>query len=225
VCNTVPPRPTSKKGTVRLSDQAVKIQQNIDSAALRRLNAANAWIDAGIVPTDLCARAFGQGAFQEGIPWVGGALAQGAEPPVPRELTIVKKKKPRVRFTADRRALRINENISLALLARARATLERITMLTGGNLAGGANLSGRPLYGGLGVGGALPPSAEATPTPLEIGPVRRAGRVPATTAQVRKTQRRSQQAIKLANRVNDRIKAGLTDQQFRSHSIGAARLG
>jgi hypothetical protein len=45
------------------------------------------------------------------------------------------------------------------------------------------------------------------------------------TAQLRKTQKRSQQAIKIANRANDRITQGLTETQFRDGSIGSARLG
>ena len=43
--------------------------------------------------------------------------------------------------------------------------------------------------------------------------------------QLKKTQPRSQQAIRIANRVNDRITQGLTEAQFRPGSIGCARLG
>jgi hypothetical protein len=46
-----------------------------------------------------------------------------------------------------------------------------------------------------------------------------------TAAQLRTTQRRSQRAIRIANRVNDRITQGLTEAQFQPGSIGSVRLG
>ena len=224
VCNPAPTRTPGKKGTIRLSPQALAIQQRIDAAALRRLNAANVWINQGIVPTDLCAGSFGPGAFQAGINWVGGAPVD-TTPPSPRALRIIKKKKRPANFTVSRRQVRINDTISRALFARARATEARIQTLTGGNLAQGAKLTGRPLWPGLATTGPLPASAESPATPLRIGTLPPAGRITVSAAQLRRTQRRSQQAIRIANRVNDRIPQGLTESQFRPGSIGSARLG
>ena len=45
-----------------------------------------------------------------------------------------------------------------------------------------------------------------------------------TAAQLRRTQRQSQRAIRLANRVTDLIEAGLTESQFLPGSIGSDRL-
>jgi methionine-rich copper-binding protein CopC len=224
VCNPIPNRGAGKKGTIRLTKQALVIQQRIDAAALRRLNAANDWIDQGIVPTDLCAGAFGQSVFAGGVPWAGGGAAQAASPPDPRPLkTVTKNKKPGT-FTVNMRQVRINDTISRALLARAQATAERIDSLTGGNLAPGASLRGRPLYPGLTTSGALPGTGDAAATPLSIGKLPPAGKLRVNVAQLKKTQQRSQQAIILANRVNDRIEAGLTEDQFKAGSIGAGRL-
>jgi hypothetical protein len=162
VCNPAPTRRTSEKDTIRLTARATAIQQRIDAAALRRLNAANVWIGQGIVPTDLCAGAFGPGAFQPGIPFAGGAPVDRT-PPDPRELRIVKKDKPKATFTVSRRQLAINDRISRALLARARATEARIENLTGGNLAEGARLTGRPLWPGLATSGPLLPLKPSRP--------------------------------------------------------------
>ena len=46
-----------------------------------------------------------------------------------------------------------------------------------------------------------------------------------SAAQLRKTQKRSQQAITIANRANDRITQGLTQAQFKDGSIGSVALG
>jgi hypothetical protein len=119
----------------------------------------------------------------------------------------------------------INDRISRALLARAQATETRINGLTGGNLAQGATLTGRPLWPGLATTGPLPASQTTPATPLSIGPLPPAGRISVSAAQLRTTQRRSQQAIRIANRVNDRITQGLTETEFQSGSIGSARLG
>ncbi len=224
VCNPAPTRRTSAKDTIRLTSQALAIQQRIDAAALRRLNAGNVWIDQGIVPTDLCAGSFGPGAFDAGIGFIGGAQIDRT-PPSPRPLRIVKKQKPKAAFTVSRRQIAINDRISRALLARAQATETRINSLTGANLAQGATLTGRPLWPGLATAGPRPASAEPSATSLSIGPLPRTGRISVSAAQLRRTQRRSQQAIRIANRVNDRITQGLTEAQFRPGSIGAARLG
>jgi hypothetical protein len=62
-CRAVSPRRRSANGTIRLTRQALVIQQRIDAAALRRLNAANAWIDEGVTEADLCGGALGPDAF------------------------------------------------------------------------------------------------------------------------------------------------------------------
>ena len=69
------------------------------------------------------------------------------------------------------------------------------------------------------------PSAEPAATPLSIGPLPRAARISVSAAHLRRTQRRGQQAIRIANRVNDRITQGFTEAQFQPGSIASARLG
>jgi hypothetical protein len=222
VCGATAPRKKGKKGAITLSRRALQIQQRIDAAALRRLNAANDWIDAGIVAGDLCAGAFGPSAFQAGIGWVGGAPGTPQTAPTPRPLRIPKAKGGSADFAVTLRQVRINERISKALLARAQATWKRINSLTGGNLAAGTSLAGRPLFPGLAVSGALPASTEAPATPLRVT-TPKVGKVRLDVKQLRTTQRQSQRAILLANKVTDLIGAGLTQQRFTAGSIGSAR--
>ena len=96
---------------------------------------------------------------------------------------------------------------------------------TGGNLAEQTALAGRPLYAGLATSGALPAPQTAPARGLEIGPLPKAGKVTLTARQLRTTQKCSQRAIVLANRVNDRITSGLTEGQFQSGSISVTRFG
>lgn len=224
-CAPVPPRNTSEKGSIKLTKQALIIQQKIDAAALRRLNAANAWIDQGIVPTDLCGNGVGSTAFQPGISWGDGPSGSNAGLPDPRPLNVIKKQKPPANFTLSLRQIAINDRISEALLRRATATAERLSSLTGGNLADGAMVTGRARPQDLVAGAPVPPSTEPGPTPLQIGPKVDQGKLTFTAGQLRKTQQRSQSAIVIANRVNDRIRAGLTEEQFQEGSIGSGRVG
>ena len=137
----------------------------------------------------------------------------------------MKKKKPPANFTLSLTQIAINDRISRALLARANATAARLSALTGGNLAAGVTIPGRPRQQDPVAGAALPPSSEPSATPLRIRPPASAGKLTFSAAQLKKTQQRSQKAIVIANRVNDRIGAGLTEQQFLPGSIGAARIG
>jgi hypothetical protein len=223
-CLDVPPRPKSKKGKIRLTKSAVRVQQVIDAEALRRVNAVNAWIDAGIDARDLCSSGFGMRAFSPNVSWAGGPTADAAGLPDPRPLEVVRRRKPPADFTVDRAALVTNERISLALEARVRATWKRLNRLTGGNLARSSDLRGRPLYDGLALAGPVPVSEDAPPAKLEIGPVKRVGKLPVTVATARRTQKRSQGAILLANRIIDEIRGGLEEEHFRPGSIGSRHL-
>lgn len=223
VCNAVPDRTPGPKGTPAYTQAGLRTQQNIDSAGLRRLNAINAWIDGGIVPTDLCAGAFGPGAFQAGMRFVGGA-PHAATPPIPRSVEMARKSSRRGQITKSPRQLEINEAIGRAFFARAEATLERIGALTGGNLAPGANLAGRVVWPGLATSGPQPAPINGTPTPLSIGPLPRKLQIRPNDATVRAQQRRSQRAMMLANRSFDTITRGLLPENFTPGSIGSGRI-
>lgn len=223
VCGAVLDRTPGKKGTPAYTRAGLQTQQNIDSAGLRRLNAINAWIDAGIVPTDLCAGAFGPDAFQPGMSFVGGAPHQ-ATPPTPREVQIAKKSSGGGTITRSTRQLEINEAIGRSFFARAQATLVRIRALTGGNLTPGANLAGRAVWPGLITSGPQPAPINGAPTRLSIGPLPRKLPVRPNDATVRAQQRRSQQAMMLANRSLDTITRGFLPENFTPGSIGSNRI-
>jgi hypothetical protein len=223
VCNVVPERTPGNKGTPTYTQTSLQIQQNIDSAGLRRLNAINAWIDGGIVPTDLCAGAFGPSSFQAGMRYVGGAAHQ-ATPPTPRAVQIATKSSTRGTIVKSRQQLEINERIGRAFFARAEATLARINALTGGNLATDANLAGRAVWPGLTTSGPQPAPVNGAPKALVIGPLPRKLPIRENDATVQTQQRRSQRAMTLANRSLDSIRRGLLPENFIPGSMGANRI-
>ena len=223
VCNAVPDRTPGQKGTATYTQTNLRIQQNIDSAGLRRLNAINAWIDAGILSRDLCAGAFGPSAFQAGTRFAGGA-AHDASPPAPRAIQIRRRSGRRGRITRSRVQLVINENIGRALRARAAATLKRVTSLTGGNLAPGTTLAGRAVWPGLVTSGPQPASTDGPATKLSIGRLPAPIPIRENAVTVRRQQRRSQGSIILANRSLDAIRAGLTEANFVTGSIGSGHF-
>ena len=223
-CGSASSRRRTENATIRLTRQALVIQQRIDAAALRRLNAANAWIDEGVTQADLCGGAFGPGAFSGEVAWAGGAQTTGTGAPSPRPLRIARSTKRRGEITLSVRQVRINDRISRALHLRAVATAERFRGLTGGNLATGTVVGDRALYQGLASTGVQRAGADLPARRLEVARPPKGSTPRLTSTQLRRTQRRSQRAIAIANRVNDTIARGLTEAEFRSGSIGTNRI-
>jgi hypothetical protein len=222
-CGPTPDRRTSRKAAIRLTRRALVIQQRIDAAALRRLNAANAWIEEGVTEADLCGGAFAPGAFSGEVTWAG-TQATVTGPPSPRPLRVARGARRPGEVTLSVRQVRINDRISRALHRRAVATAERLRDLTGGNLAAGTVIDDRALLEGLAATGIRRAGVDLPARRLMLGKSPKGGALRLTSAQLRRTQRRSQRAITIANRVSDTIARGLTEREFRPGSIGTDRV-
>jgi hypothetical protein len=227
VCAPVPARESGvEPGVVRLDASQLLISQRIAQAAVRRANAVDAWLDAGIVAGDLCGNAFGPAEFA-GVSWVGGA----SNPPVaptPRRIVVAPADEPDGEardVTLSAAQLLINQRISQAAVRRVDALIDRIDAgLTGGDLADGAMAAGA-LWTGLKARSSTP----ATPVARSKTVIGRreggGGKVRVSVAQLRINQRISQAAVRRVNALIARLQRGLTGAEFKDGSLTAADLG
>ena len=226
VCAGKPPVRKYGKGSgkVNFSLAGITIEQRILSAALRRINAANAWMDAGIVPTDICRHGLGYDSVVQPMAWVGAAPVVVGPETKPRALKIAKSGK-RATFTFDARQATINWKIARALQRRAKDTRGRFLSLTGGNLRAGTTLELDRFTPGLGFADGVINQTASQPAARLPSRTTPTVKVKLTRAQMLKSQRAGQAAIKDVNYVNDRIsKRGLISQNFAPDSIGGSRL-
>ena len=224
VCAPVAARPAGRESdTIRLDAAQLLISQRIAQAAVRRANAVEAWLDAGIVAGDLCGNAFGPAEFA-GFIWAGGA---GNPPvaPTPRPITVAPANAAEAADVSLSAAqLLINQRISQAAVRRVDALIDRLNAgLTGGDLVDGA-LGAGALWTGL----RARTVTTAAPVPRSRTVIReRDGegeRVSVSVAQLRINQRISQAAVRRVNALADRLQRGLTGAEFRDGSLTVADL-
>ena len=201
------------------------INQRISQAAVRRLNAIQRWLDAGLVTGDLAGGGFGPGAFGPGVSLASGAGAP-PEPAAPRPLAVASGSRG---SAADVRAppaqLLINQRISQAAVLRANGLKARLSgRLTGGDIVDGSLTAGK-LAPGIVVAGT---SADERPAPsvTRVGTPRRArgARVELGRRQLLINQRISQAAVRRANELRAQIGSGLAEANFRPGSITSHAL-
>jgi hypothetical protein len=208
-----------------LSPDQLLINQRISQAAIRRLNAVEAWLRAGIVERDLAGYGIGTRELGAGIEAAGGPVV-ASRPASPRPVTPARGTRgnaARVQVSADQ--LLINQRISQAAVRRANALEKRIRGgLTGGDVRDGA-ISAAVLTRGLAIVGTGPaPVVAASRT--QVAPARRgaAGAVALATGQLRINQRISQAAVRRSNALIRTLEAGLTGANFRADSLTSADL-
>ncbi|MDX6554996.1 MAG: large repetitive protein [Miltoncostaeaceae bacterium] len=229
-CKVVSARPEPSGddgGTVALSAAQLRVNQRIGQAAIRRLNAVEAWLNAGIQGRDLCGGAFGAGKLSGGVASAGG-LTDLAEPslPDPRPVVMAKagEKGSAVRLSAAQ--LRINQRIYQTAIRRAEALEKRLAgKLTGGDLATGA-LTQDKLHPRLRIVSATPADFEPARSRTRIAGPRGGApdEVEMSAAQLRINQRIAQAAVRRANALVARLEAGLTGDAFADGSMTARNL-
>jgi hypothetical protein len=215
-------------GRIVLSGRQLLINQRISQAAVRRANAASAWLDAGIRTRDICGGAIGLAHLGPGL--LAGAATARAEltPADPRPLKVATPQ--RHDMTAMRvtgRQLLVNQRVAQAAIRRLNALTHRLDgRLTGGDLSPGAVTSAK-LAADIRIvraDTAVPrPPASRTVTGAAGRPGGPAALVP-SARQLRINQRISQEAVRRANAITDQLRAGLDARHFADDTVVARDL-
>ncbi len=222
-CATVPERPAPPRvGRVALTAAQLRTGQRIAQAALRRANAIESWLAAGIRTTDLCGGALGPGEFA-GITF-GGTSPVPVVAAAPRPLVVAPAPGRRAGLALTAAQMRINQRIAQAALRRAGALAARLDGgLTGGDVADGA-VGAPQLWSGL----VADFATAAAPVPATVtaipAPPRTRDRVTLSAAQARINRRIAIEAMRRVNELADRLARGLTGADVRDGSLTAADL-
>jgi len=212
---------------VRLTPDQLLVNQRIAQSAVRRVDAVEAWLAAGIVSEDLRDGGLGREDFAPAITFAGASapIANGLAAPRPVTPASAARSGRPPHVGVSRRQLLINQRIAQAAVRRAAAVERRLAEgLTGGDLRDGA-ITAAKLAPGLAVvrsraSGTAPPSA----TVVAPAARRSAAAVRLTAGQVLINQRISQAAVRRGNALIALLESGLTGAQFREASIDATRL-
>lgn len=213
---------------LRLSRGQMLVNRRIAQAALRRVNAIEEWLDAGIVAGDLRHQGLGAEAFDpalapSGTP-VGGGTAAAAVRPLGIGGGAGTASAPRG-IPVSVRELLATQRIAQAAVRRAAAIKARLAAgLTGGDVVDGS-IGPEKLVPGVSLGR---PTAVSTAAPASVAPpLRRAARptrVRLLPRQLLIEQRISQGAVRKAEALRERLLRGLSTADFRPGSIGSADL-
>ena len=223
VCAPVdPPSAGSSSSQVTSSVTQLRINQRISSAAVRRANAIQRWLDDGIVSGDICGDGLVPRDFGPGVVFGSGATSTGAAAD-PRPLKVAAPGAPG-KITRSVGQLRINQRISSAALRRINALTTRMSELTGGDIVDGAIGAGK-LNGTSTIVSASTVGAAAAASTTKVAPPSPSNaRFTLTAAQLRINQRISSAAVRRVNALRARIAAGLTSANFADGSITAIDL-
>lgn len=214
---------------LRLSRGQMLVNRRIAQAALRRVNAIEEWIDAGIVAGDLRHEGLGAAAFDPALapsgPSAAGGIAAAAVRPLGIGGSAAVAEAPRGGIPVSARDLLTTRRIAQAAVRRLTAIQARLAAgLTGGDivdgsigpekLAPGLRL-GRPTATSAAVAASTTPALRRTahPAPVRLRP-----------RQLLIAQRISQGAVRRAQALRERLLQGLSTDDFRPGSIGPADL-
>lgn len=213
-------------GRVTLSREQLLINQRISQAAIRRVNAVQAWLDAGVVGTDICGGALG--------PEDLGGVTYRLDPPdgfgpaaTPRPLRVAAAgggDPSEIRLSREQ--LLINQRISQAAVRRSNALRTRLlTGLTGGDVRDGSIVRGNLRRGLVLVAATAVPTPPAPSTTVVRPAVENnpAG-VALSRDQLLINQRISQAAVRRSNALIAHIRTGLNGRDFRANTITAVDL-
>lgn len=223
-----PSPPSRGRGKVTLSAAQLLTNQRISQAAIRRLNAVQARLDAGLAARDVCGNTLGSRALDPRLSW---ELAPAPLAPVTRADPVPIRPAPPTRRRAgrvkvSRAQLVVNQRISQAAVRRANA-LERRVMggLTGGDFRPGA-LGQDKLAARLRVTHA-PGIGRHAPSATRIAPPRPGagrGRIRLSAQQLLINQRIDQAAVRRANALIARLESGITGDMIHPGTITTADL-
>jgi hypothetical protein len=214
---------------LRLSRGQMLVNRRIAQAALRRVNAIEDWIDAGIVAGDLRHQGLGAAAFDAALapsgPADGGGTAAAAVRPLGIGGSAAAAGNPRGGIPVSAHELLATQRIAQTAVRRLAAIDARLAAgLTGGDIVDGS-IGPEKLAPGLRLG--RPTAGSAAAAASVTPPLRRAarpGRVRLLPRQLLTAQRISQGAVRRAEALRARLLQGLSTDDFRPGSIGPADL-
>lgn len=231
-CKPIPAAPVATKGSgkVALSAEQLLINQRISQAAVRRVNAVQSWLSAGLTTTDLCGGAFVAQSFGPTVR-VGSTFSVdpgASQLPKPRPVTPAKAgggNPAGVKLDASQ--LLISQRISQAAVRRANALTARLD----GGLTGGDLRSGQVIPSKLAVGITIlssVPGGDPAPSKTNVappGPRTGAVNVTLSTTQILINQRIAQAAVRRSNALIARLGAGFSAGDFQAATITQRNLG
>jgi hypothetical protein len=218
--------PTGRAGKVKLTKGQLLTNQRISQAAIRRVEAVQKWLDAGVVGTDICGGALGPEDFS-GITPVTSPVSGSPPVPTPRKLKVgaIGGGDPsEIRLT--RAQFLTNQRIAQAAVRRATALRARfVTGLTGGDVVDGT-LGAATLRLGFVITAATPattPPAAST-TVISGAPSGDPAKVKLTKGQLLINQRISQAGVRRSNALIAHVRTGLNGSDFRDGGLTAVDL-
>ncbi|MDH3226355.1 MAG: hypothetical protein OEM67_04610, partial [Thermoleophilia bacterium] len=224
-CKPVPPRGTPNEVQVpnEITAAYLKTNQRTGAATVRRANALDAWMNAGIVDKDLCGGSVAPEDLDSNLTATSGPL--GPTPPQadPRKVDIAPAGNTRATFSANAIQMCINQRIYQAGISRANALKARLdAQLTGGDLTDGTLTQGR-LRQDLTIMGTANPSPPAASRTDVTAPQRQGcGAVKFTTGQAAINRRIAIQSVVRINEVLDEVNGGLGSANFKDGTITKA---
>ena len=225
----LPPAPPDKDDVVfTLSVSQLTINQRISQAAIRRLNAVEARLNAGLQTRDLCGYSVGPAELGAGITSAPAAASLApAAPADPAKIVNPGRSGPGDPLTLSAAQLLINQRIDQAAIRRATGITNRLQAgLSGGDVRAGQVTQGK-LFDRLQIL-TKTPTAEPAATKTAIPPRKNPpdpGSVTLSTAQLRINQRIAQAGVRNANALIRRLETGLAGADLRPATLTAADLG
>jgi hypothetical protein len=214
-------------GRIVLSRRQLLINQRIAQAAVRRANAIEAWLDAGIEGRDLCGGAIGMAQLGPGVTASAAGAARALTTADPRPLpTATPARGGTTSIALSGRQLLINQRISQAAVRRLNGLARRLDgALTGGDLDVGAVGPGK-LAGDIRIVGADPatPRPAASRTRVSAPAAARSASLRVTARQLAINQRIAQEAVRRGAALADQLGAGLSSRHFAQATIVGANL-
>lgn len=210
-------------GRVRATLQAMRIEQRISAAAVRRANAIQQWLDEGLQTRDLAGGGITTRELAGGIV-TALAPSHPVTVPTPRPVVLAKAgPESPLRFT--RTQMLINQRISQAAVLRSNALTARLSALTGGDIRAGEvtlpQLQNVLFTLGRQPSVATPPASTTSVRPLSRPAV---SSLALTDSQMLINQRVAQAAVRRTNALIVKVGRGLAGDSFQPGSIGTDRL-
>lgn len=223
-CRPVPPRgtPATVRPPEEITAEYLAIDQRTGSATIRRANAIESWLAAGIEGRDVCGGALGPAEIGPSLVAATGALGPAPVPPDPRPVVIAAAARKDVAFEASALQMCINQRVYQAAIARTNALAERLAALRGGDVEDGTLGRGHLRQDLAVTAGTGSSSAERSTTGVDRPERRGCGVVRFTTAQAAINRRIAIQSVVRVNALLDDIASGLTDANFADGSLGRA---